>query len=167
MTLKLLREINPEYIAFCFDRKEPSFRVKLYEDYKANRGEMPDDLVPQIPYIKKLTDYLGIPRFDAKGFEADDVIGTLAKFSTKRKQEVVIVSGDKDFAQLITDKVTMYDPMRENKYDLEGVVKKWGIESSQMIDYLALVGDASDNIPGVYGVGPKTCLLYTSPSPRD
>ena len=155
MVVKLMREIKPDYIAFCFDRKEKSFRSDLYPEYKANRAEMPEDLVPQVPYLKKLTDVLGIPRFDKEGYEADDIIGSLASYGRSNKLEVVIVSGDKDFAQLVDNFTIMYDTMKEKKYNVEGVIEKWGIEPQQMIDYLAMVGDSSDNIPGVKGIGPK------------
>ncbi|MCB0390336.1 MAG: DNA polymerase I [Bdellovibrionales bacterium] len=155
MVVKLLRDIKPDYIAFCFDRKERSFRHEIYPEYKANRAEMPEDLVPQVPYLKKLTDVLGIPRFDKEGYEADDVIGSLATYGRKNKLEVVIVSGDKDFAQLVDNFTIMYDTMKDKKYNVDGVIEKWGIEPQQMIDYLAMVGDSSDNIPGVKGIGPK------------
>lgn len=155
MTIKLLREIKPDYMAFCFDRKDGSFRVDLYDQYKANRTEMPDDLKPQVPYLKELTDLLGIPRFERKGYEADDLIGSLARQGVEKGLEVVIVSGDKDFAQLINSKITMLDTMKNIEYDEKGAVEKWGVQPEQMIDYLALVGDSSDNIPGVRGIGPK------------
>lgn len=155
MVIKLIREIKPDYLAFCFDRKEKSFRSDLFTEYKANRSEMPEDLVPQVPYLKKLTDVLGIPRFDKEGFEADDVIGSLAQLGRKNQLNVIIVSGDKDFAQLVDNFTMMYDTMKDKKYDVKGVIEKWGINPNQMIDYLALVGDSSDNIPGVRGIGPK------------
>ncbi|MCB0384809.1 MAG: DNA polymerase I, partial [Bdellovibrionales bacterium] len=155
MTIKLLRDIKPDYMAFCFDRKEPSFRSEIYPEYKANRGEMPEDLVPQVPYVRKLSELIGIPVLDKEGFEADDVIGTLTRLGRDRDMEVIIVSGDKDFAQLVGPFVTMYDTMKNVRYDEQGVVDKWGVSPEQIIDYLALVGDSSDNIPGVKGVGPK------------
>lgn len=155
MSVKLLRDIHPEYIAFCFDSKEPSFRHEMYADYKANREEMPEDLVPQIPYISKLSEVLGVPIVQRAGFEADDLIGTLTKVGRAHGLEVVIVSGDKDFAQLVDGHVTMYDTMKDVRYDREGVQAKWGVKPEQMIDYLSLVGDSSDNVPGVKGIGPK------------
>ncbi len=155
MTLKLLRDVKPDYLAFCFDRKERSFRFDLYDQYKAHRDEMPDDLALQVPYIRKMTDVLGIKAIDAEGFEADDVIGTLTSFGKEHELEVVIVSGDKDFAQLITQNVVMFDTMKDVRYTVSGVKDKWGIEPHQMIDYLSLVGDNSDNIPGVKGIGAK------------
>ena len=155
MTIKLLREIRPDYMAFCFDRAEPSFRKDIDPNYKAHRKEMPADLVPQVPYIRKLTEALGIPCFDRLGFEADDIIGTLTHFGRAHDLEVVIVSSDKDFGQLVKPFVTMYDSMKDVRYDEAGVIEKWGVEPRKVIDYLALLGDSSDNIPGVAGIGEK------------
>lgn len=156
MTTKLLREFKPDYLAFCYDRKEPSFRKGLYPEYKAQREAMPDDLALQVPYIKKLASALGIPQFELQDYEADDLIGSLCRFGLEQKLEVVIVSGDKDFAQLVGPSVSLVDTMKDRKFDSEAVKAKWGIRPGQMIDYLALVGDSSDNIPGVRGIGPKT-----------
>jgi DNA polymerase I len=155
MIVKLLKDLQPDYVAFCFDRPEPSFRKDIYKEYKANRSEMPEDLIPQVPYIKKLTEALGIPIFEQPGFEADDIIGTLAQLAKTNNIQVVIVSGDKDFSQLIDDRVTMLDTMKDKIFNSEEVKNKWGVTPEQFIDYLALTGDASDNIPGVRGVGPK------------
>jgi DNA polymerase-1 len=155
MIIKLLREIKPDYIAFCFDRKEKSFRYDKFPEYKANRSEMPEELKPQVPYLKKITEQLGIPHFDKIGFEADDVISSLSKFGRENHLEVVIVSGDKDFAQLVEPFVIMYDTMKDKKYDVQGVKEKWGVRPDQMVDYLAIIGDSSDNIPGIKGIGPK------------
>jgi DNA polymerase-1 len=155
MTVKLLREIRPDYMAFCFDRSEPSFRKDLDPRYKANRSDMPEDLVPQVPYIRTISEALGIPCLDKLGFEADDLIGTLTKIGHDHGLDVVIVSGDKDFAQLIKPRVSMYDTMKDIRYDENGVLEKWGVEPHKMIDYLAIVGDSSDNIKGVAGIGPK------------
>jgi len=155
MTLKLLKEEKPDYLVFCYDRKEPSFRKEMYDDYKAHRTEMPEDLGPQIPYIKKLADVLGIPSLEVPSFEADDLIGSLTHWGRRHQMEVFIVSGDKDFGQLIGDHVWLYDTMKNVKYDTKGVIEKWGVPPKQFIDYLALVGDTSDNIPGVSGIGPK------------
>lgn len=158
MITKLLKEDPPDYIAFCYDRKEPSFRKEMYGEYKANRTEMPDDLAVQIPIIKKLIDLLGIPSLERENYEADDIIGTLAIKARKANLHAVIVSGDKDFAQLIGPGVEMYDTMKEVRYDEKAVKEKWGIRPNQMIDYLAICGDSSDNIPGVAGIGPKGAL---------
>lgn len=158
MTVKLLKEIKPDYLAYCFDTSEPTFRNELYEDYKANRDEMPDDLSKQVPYFHKITECLGIRIFEQDGVEADDLIGSLATFGRKHDLEVTIVSGDKDFAQLVNPFVKLYDTMKDVVYDIDGVHDKWGIPPEKMVDYLALVGDASDNVPGVEGVGPKTAV---------
>ncbi len=155
MLLKLLKDEKPEYLVFCYDRKEPSFRKDIYQEYKAHRTEMPEDLVPQIPYIKKLAEVMGIPSLELPGYEADDLIGTLTHLGRKHKMEVFIVSGDKDFAQLLEEHVYLYDTMKSVKIDTKGAIEKWGVPPSQFIDYLALVGDSSDNIPGVSGIGPK------------
>lgn len=155
MTSKLLKQAKSDYMAFCFDHKKATFRKEIYDGYKANRGEMPEELVPQVPYVRKITDALGIPAFVEPGFEADDIIGSLTKYGRENDLEVVIVSGDKDFAQLIAPFVSMYDSMKEVRYDVDGAIEKWGVRPDQMIDYLSIVGDSSDNIPGVKGIGPK------------
>ncbi len=155
MSVKLLKDVKPDYMVYCYDQPGPSFRKDIYEEYKANRGETPEDLIPQIPYIKKLTELMGIPGIGLEKYEADDVVGSLAKYGRENKLEVVIVSGDKDFAQLIKDKVTMFDTMKDVVYDVDKVIEKWGVHPDQFIDYLALCGDSSDNIPGVKGIGPK------------
>lgn len=158
MIVKLMKEEKPDYMVFCYDRKEPSFRKDLYNEYKANRSEMPEDLAVQIPYIKKLAAIMGIPTLEVPGYEADDLIGSMVKIARQHQLEAVIVSGDKDFSQLITDHVVLYDTMKDVKYDAQGVFNKWGVHPHQFIDYLAIVGDTSDNIPGVKGIGEKGAL---------
>lgn len=158
MLIKLLKEEKPDYMVFCYDRKEPSFRKDMYQEYKANRSEMPEDLGVQIPYIKKFADILGIPSMEVPNYEADDIIGTLACWGTKQGANVVIVSGDKDFGQLINDNVILYDTMKEHRYNVSGVFEKWGVRPDQFIDYLAICGDTSDNIPGVKGIGEKGAI---------
>ncbi|MGH1467620.1 MAG: DNA polymerase I [Bdellovibrionales bacterium] len=155
MTIKLLKDFEPSHMVYCRDRKEPSFRKELDPRYKANRSDMPEDLALQMPYIEKLTSVLGIPQIDMKGYEADDVIGSLSHWGTANDFEVVIVSGDKDFAQLINKDVVMFDPMKSKTMDVSAVKERWGVTPEQFIDYLAIVGDSSDNIPGVRGIGPK------------
>ncbi|MAQ36773.1 MAG: DNA polymerase I [Thioclava sp.] len=155
MTQKLLKDEKPDHLIYCFDRKEPTFRNEIYPEYKANRDEMPEDLVPQVPYMRKFTDCLHILSMDQLGFEADDLIGSLAKQGEEKGYKVVIVSGDKDFAQLVTKNVTLLDTMKDKRTDIQGVVEKWGVRPDQIIDYLAICGDSSDNIPGVRGIGPK------------
>lgn len=162
MSLKLIREVKPDYLVYCFDLKEPSFRSELYTEYKANREEMPDLLKPQIPYLKRLTSVLGIATAEKIGFEADDVIGTLAMHAVREHVNAVIVSGDKDFAQLVRPGVTLYDTMKDVRMDSDGVMSKFGVRPDQIIDYLSLVGDSSDNVPGVRGIGPKgACKLLS------
>lgn len=155
MMIKLFKSERPDYMVVCYDRKEPSFRKEIFNDYKANRSEMPEELVAQIPYMKKMIDFLGIPALEVPRYEADDLIGTLTKMASDKKMEVVIVSGDKDFAQLIKPGVIMFDTMKDTKIDEKGVLEKWGVHADQFCDYLAIVGDSSDNIPGVAGLGPK------------
>ena len=155
MIIKLHKEYDPKYMVFCYDRKEPSFRKELDDNYKANRTEMPEDLVPQMQIIKDLIEYLGMPSLEVPRYEADDIIGTLTCVALKKKFEVYIVSGDKDFAQLIVEGVFMLDTMKDTITDVNGVKEKWGVRPDQFIDYLAIVGDSSDNIPGVAGIGPK------------
>lgn len=155
MTMKLIRDIHPDAIAFCFDRPEPSFRKGIDPRYKANRTEMPEDLVPQVPWCRKLSEAMGIACFDREGFEADDIIGTLARRGAEAGYDVVIVSGDKDFGQLVNHKISLYDTMKDARFDGAAVLEKWGIDPRKMVDYLALVGDSSDNVHGVQGIGPK------------
>jgi DNA polymerase I len=155
MSIKLLKEVQPDYMVYCYDQPGPSFRKELFEGYKANRSETPAELIPQIPYIKKLTELMGIPGIGKENYEADDVIGSLTQFGLKNNLEVVIVSGDKDFAQLVNNKVLIYDTMKDVKYDVAGVLDKWGVHPNQFMDYLAITGDSSDNIPGIKGIGPK------------
>jgi DNA polymerase I len=155
MSLKLLREETPDYIAFCFDRPDPSFRKEIDPNYKANRSEMPEDLVPQMPYMRRIGEVLGITCLDRQGFEADDLIGTLARWGEKQNFQVSIVSGDKDFGQLVNEKISLMDTMKNLRLGPAEVKEKWGVSPQQMRDYLAIVGDTSDNIPGVHGIGPK------------
>lgn len=155
MVAKLLKEKNPEYIVFCYDRKEPSFRKELDVNYKANRTTMPDDLQVQMPYIKQVAGLFGIMDLEAAGYEADDLIGTISRMAYDKGFETYIVSGDKDFCQLINEKTFLYDTMKETVTTEAGVQEKYGVSSAQFRDYLAITGDTSDNIPGVAGIGPK------------
>ncbi len=155
MIVKLLKEKNPEYIVFCYDRKEPSFRKDLDVNYKANRTEMPDDLQVQMPFIRQVAPLFGICDIEVAGYEADDVIGTLSIMAKQHNLQAVIVSSDKDFCQLVNSHVIMYDTMKEMTTTPELVFEKYGVTPGQFIDYLAITGDASDNIKGVAGIGPK------------
>ena len=152
---KIIEDFNPKHIGLVFDAKGKNFRHKIYSEYKANRSAMPPELIEQIPKLYEILDYMGYPPIIINDVEADDVIGTLSnKFKTV--PEVKIFSGDKDFAQLVNDKVTIINPVTLETMDIKGVKKKFGVVPENIIDYLALVGDKSDNIPGVPGVGGKT-----------
>ncbi|MCC6208162.1 MAG: DNA polymerase I [Gammaproteobacteria bacterium] len=156
MLRTLLKEYNPEYIAVVFDAKGKTFREELYEHYKANRPPMPDDLRSQIEPLHAVVRALGLPCLAVKGVEADDVIGTLAAQARTSDMNVVISTGDKDMAQLVDGHVTLINTMTHQTLDRAGVEAKFGVPPELIIDYLALVGDTSDNIPGIPGVGPKT-----------
>jgi DNA polymerase-1 len=158
MILKLIKDERPDYLVFCYDRKEPSFRKDIYSEYKSNRSEMPEDLQKQMPHIKKVSELLGIKSYEEPGFEADDIIGCLSEWGLTQDLAVYIVSGDKDFAQLVKPNVFLYDTMKDTRIDAKGVVEKWGVSPEQFIDYLAIVGDTSDNIPGIKGIGPKGAI---------
>ena len=156
MLLKLLRDEKPDLVAVCFDTKERTFRDKMYEEYKANRKEPPDDLVEQFPYVRPLVEALGLPILEKPGFEADDVIGTAAKKFAAMNYDVVIVSGDKDLMQLIEPGVSILDEMKGLRIGPKEVKARFGVGPGAVVEILGLAGDASDNIPGVPGVGPKT-----------
>ena len=156
--IKLIEDRSPEYVVMFFDAKGPTFRHKIYKDYKANRPPMPEDLSVQIPHIKKITQGFKIPVIEMQGFEADDLIGTFSLKAEGVGFSVVMVTGDKDFVQLVTDKAIIWDPMKEKTIDMKTVRESFGVEPNQMIDVMGLSGDTSDNIPGVPGIGPKTAL---------
>ena len=160
MVRKLIEEEQPDRVAVIFDAKGKTFRHELYQDYKANRPPMPDDLQVQIEPLHALIKALGIPLLAIADVEADDVIGTMAHSDFAEKYDVLISTGDKDMAQLVTDKVTLINTMNDLRMDVDGVNEKFGISPDQIIDYLALVGDKVDNIPGVPGVGPKTAVKW-------
>ncbi|MEN9723849.1 MAG: polymerase [Pseudomonadota bacterium] len=157
MLQKLFDEAQPEYLVVAYDSKEPSFRKERYAEYKANRSAPPEDLVPQFARIDELISLMGVHSFRMSGVEADDLIGTLARrwFELSDRHEVIIVSGDKDLMQLVNGRVKMLDTLKNVLYDATAVEEKMGVGPSQVRDYLALVGDSSDNIPGVSGIGPK------------
>jgi DNA polymerase-1 len=155
MLRKLLREHRPQLLAVAFDLPEPTFRHLAYAAYKANRAEPPEELVAQIPYVKQVCRVLGIPILELAGYEADDLIGTLAERARRQESKVIIVASDKDLLQLVGDGVLMYNPVKDQLLDSEDVVRTFGVRPSQVRDVLALAGDASDNIPGVPGIGDK------------
>ncbi|OQA62377.1 MAG: DNA polymerase I [bacterium ADurb.Bin270] len=156
MLLKLQKEGKPEYMAVCFDRPEPTFRDGIFENYKANRQAPPEDLEKQFPYMRPLVEALGLKGVDLPGYEADDIIGTLAKKYASDDTEVVIVSGDKDMMQLIGPNVIMYDGMKDKWVGDKEVIEKFGVAPEGVVEVLGLAGDSSDNVPGISGVGPKT-----------
>ncbi len=156
MLQKLIREHHPACLAAILDCPEPTFRHEVYHEYKANRPKMPDNLSAQIPYIKKIIQAFNIPAIEKPGFEADDIIGTLARQAEKSGMEVVIISGDKDMLQLVSQGITILDTMKDSVFDVETVEKKFGVGPDKIIEIFGLIGDASDNVPGVPGIGPKT-----------
>jgi DNA polymerase-1 len=158
MLLKLLREEKPDLIGIVFDVARKTFRNEKFPDYKANRAEPPPDLVPQFPYFRKIVKGLNLPVLELPNYEADDVIGTIAKKFEKKGWETVIVTGDKDMMQLVDDRVAILDSMKEKWIRDPEVREKFGVEPKLVPDVLGLAGDSSDNIPGVPGIGEKTAI---------
>jgi len=160
MLRKLLADYQPEHIAVVFDAPGKTFRSELFEQYKAHRPPMPDDLAVQIEPLHTLVHALGLPLLCVPGVEADDVIGTLARRATQAGHNVLIVTGDKDMAQLVDEHIHLLDTMKDRLLDAAGVKEKYGVPPERIIDLLALMGDSSDNIPGIPGVGPKTAVKW-------
>ena len=162
--ISMLRRLEQDFpdskMVVVFDAKGKTFRHEMYDEYKANRPPMPDDLACQIAPIHEIVQAMGLPLLIVSGVEADDVIGTLAHEATSKGIEVVVSTGDKDMAQLVSDHVTLINTMTETRMDRDGVVEKFGVTPEQIIDYLALVGDKVDNIPGVNKCGPKTAVKW-------
>jgi DNA polymerase-1 len=158
--LKIINDEKPDYIAIAFDTKQPTFRHEMYEEYKSTRAKMPDELVEQLPRIRQAVEALNIAFYEMGGYEADDIIGTMARRAEKEGCRVWCVTGDKDFFQLVTDNVRVYNPRgssgEPDKFGPEEVKGKFGVYPDRVVDKLALMGDSSDNVPGVPGVGPKT-----------
>ncbi|MBI3857766.1 MAG: DNA polymerase I [Planctomycetes bacterium] len=162
MLTKILKSKDPEAIAVVFDAPGKTFRDDLYKEYKATREAMPEDLVRQLPHVKSIPPAMNIVTLEVPGVEADDVIGTLARRGLAEGFDVILVTGDKDFMQLVTKKagapepgITIYDDMKERIIGIDEVVEKFGVPPERVVDVLALIGDTSDNIPGVRGIGPK------------
>lgn len=157
--LKVLEEDKPDYIAVAFDSKEKTFRHEMYEGYKSSRDKMPDDMIPQLDRIKQIIDALKIPYYILPGYEADDIVGTAVNKAEKAGMNSLAITPDKDYFQLVTDKVKVVRPGKSTDvaviYDKQKVIDELGFEPKYMIDYLALIGDSSDDIPGVKGIGPK------------
>ena len=158
MILKLMEEEKPVYMAVVLDAKGPTFRHAIYKDYKATRPPMPEDLQVQIPYIKEILEGLHVSVLEREGYEADDLIATLARMAEEKGFEIVVVTGDKDFRQILSPRVSLLDTMKGSRLDYDTFIKEYGVEPKQMIDVMGLAGDVTDNVPGVKGIGEKTAL---------
>src|SRR3989442_681033 len=156
MLQKIIREHRPDYLAVVFDEKEPTLRHKAFKEYKAHRPPMPDALSRQIPYIHRVVEAFAIPVIKLAGYEADDLIGTLAAQASSQGLEVVIVTGDKDMFQLLSPTVRIYDPVKDKFLTEEDCLDRFGVEPARVVEVMGLMGDATDNIPGVKGIGEKT-----------
>ena len=157
MLLKVLKEHQPDYLAVVLDSKAPTFRSEIYKEYKANRPAMPEALVLQIPYIRRIIEEYQIATLEMEGYEADDLIGTVAK-GLAPEVDVVIITGDKDILQLVSDRIQVYDTMKEKRFGVEEVVQRFGVKPEQVVEVMGLAGDPIDNIPGVPGIGEKTAI---------
>jgi DNA polymerase-1 len=158
MILKLMKEEKPRYLAVVLDAKGPTFRHAISEQYKATRPPMAEELQTQLPYIKAVLDGLNLKVLEKQGFEADDLIGTLARIAEEEDFRVTVVSGDKDFRQIITRRTSLWDTMKDRHTDYDTFTEEVGVKPEQMVDVMALSGDVSDNIPGVKGIGEKTAI---------
>lgn len=156
MLLKIIREKRPDNIIISFDSPVPTERHRIYEEYKAQRPEAPVELIEQLPHIRKIISSLKIKIFEIPGYEADDILGTIARKAADKGIDVFIVTGDKDMLQLVDERVKVYDPMKERILDERFIQERYGVEPARIADFMALTGDAIDNIPGVKGVGGKT-----------
>ena len=157
MVLKVLKEQRPDYLVMALDSRAPTFRSEVYKEYKANRPAMPEGLVPQLPYIKKIIEGYRIAALQMDGYEADDLIGTVAK-AMESEVDVVIITGDKDMLQLVSDRIEVYDPMKEKRFRVKEVIERFGVRPEQIVEVMGLAGDSVDNIPGVPGIGEKTAI---------
>jgi DNA polymerase-1 len=160
MLRKLIQDYNTPYFCVVFDAPGKTFRHELYDQYKAHRPPMPDDLRVQIQPLHDLIRTLGLPLIIEHGVEADDVLGSLAQSAAAQGFQVIISTGDKDMAQLVNPQILLENTMTNSRLDEAGVLEKFGVKPEQIVDYLALMGDAVDNVPGVPKVGPKTAAKY-------
>ncbi len=163
MLNKLMKEESPQRVAIVFDAPGRTFRDDLFDQYKAHRTPMPDDLRSQLQPLLEAVTALGLPLLRVAGVEADDVIGTLAVRAAAAGFDVLISTGDKDMAQLVDPHISLVNTMSNTRLDRDGVKAKFDVFPEQIVDYLALVGDSSDNIPGITGVGPKTAAKWLNP----
>lgn len=161
---KILDNLEPDYLAVAFDMKAPTFRHKMYSEYKGTRKGMPDELAAQMPLIKEVLSAMNIKVIEKEGYEADDILGTLATKASKNGLDVTILSGDRDTFQLATDKITIRIPRtkagktEEDDYDKKRIIEEYKLEPKDLIEVKGLMGDKSDNIPGIAGIGEKTAL---------
>ncbi|MEE9553769.1 MAG: 5'-3' exonuclease H3TH domain-containing protein, partial [candidate division Zixibacteria bacterium] len=155
---KIVREYQPDFLAVVFDTPAPTFRHEMYKEYKATRAKTPDELIEQFPWIDRAIEAFNIPVIRMDGYEADDLIGTLSVKASEAGMDVLMFTGDKDFYQLVNDKIKILHPKDFSIIDPERVKEKFGVYPERVIDMLALMGDTSDNVPGVEGVGPKTAI---------
>lgn len=158
MTLKFLKTYRPEYLAVVLDAGRETFRNQIYHEYKSNRPEAPPDLIPQFPYIRKVLEAMDVAVLELQGYEADDLIATSAKYFSARGTPVVIVSGDKDLMQLVADGVKLLDSGKDKWIGLDRVKEKFGVEPEKVVEVMGLMGDSTDNIPGVKGIGEKSAI---------
>lgn len=156
LTLKFINQYRPEYVAVVLDAGRETFRNEIYRAYKENRPEAPPQLIPQFPYIRKVLEALKLPLLEMRGFEADDIIATLAKAFSSQGVKVIVVSSDKDLMQLVTDGVRLLDSAKDKWIGLEEIKQKFGVAPHRVTEVLGLMGDSVDNIPGVKGIGEKT-----------
>ena len=160
MLWKLLKEMKPDerptHLAVIFDKSEKTFRTDMYKEYKAHRPPPPDDLIPQFPLIRDAVQAFEIPCLEQAGYEADDLIATYARIACEAGATATIVSSDKDLMQLVNDCVVMYDTMKDSRIGIPEVIEKFGVPPDKVIEVQALIGDSSDNVPGVPGIGVKT-----------
>src|SRR5215475_3498751 len=160
MLWKLLRDMSPEerptHLAVVFDKSEKTFRTDMYPDYKAHRPNPPDDLIPQFPLVREAVHAFDLPSLEQAGFEADDLIATYARQACDAGANTTIVSSDKDLMQLVNDCVVMYDTMKDKRIGRDEVIEKFGVPPEKVIEVQSLIGDSTDNVPGVPGIGPKT-----------
>ncbi|MDH5749473.1 MAG: DNA polymerase I, partial [Rhodospirillales bacterium] len=156
MLMKLIEDTDADHIAVIFDAGRKTFRNDIYPEYKANRGEPPEELIPQFPLVRDATRALNVACVEMAGYEADDLIATYARLAKEQGAEVSIVSSDKDLMQLVDDRVTMLDAMKNKVIGPDEVVDKFGVGPDRVVDVQSLAGDSTDNIPGVPGIGIKT-----------
>ena len=158
MLVKLIEDYKDEKMIVVFDAARENFRNQIFKYYKANRGDTPEDLIPQFEIIRECVNAFNIPQIEIEGYEADDIIAAYCELSQKEKIQSIIVSSDKDLMQLVNENVTMLDPMKNKSIGIEQVIEKFGLPPEKVIQIQALTGDKVDNIPGAPGIGPKTAL---------